>query len=371
VTSAREDAVPTAAVGPGERSVVRTIRGLHWWATLALAAVLVVVGVTVDLLVAGELGVVFTVCFAGGCVLATAWARRDELFVPMVQPPLLLVVAVPVVVAATGSLPSAGGTVSTLLAIGGPLINAFPTLALTTAACLALGFVRTRIEPYQPPDPDDLDGAFAPEARPRRRPAGGREPRDRDRDELPRRERPARDRPVRERDPRDRPPRDRDSRGDPRTREREPRERDRDLRERDGDPRDRDRDPRDRDPRDRDLRDRDRDRDLRDRDPRDRDSRERDPRDRPRRSAGERRAARERADRARRGDAGPDDPAVDDSHWDDRWDDPRQRAPRRRRPRAETGREDPRADAADEFGPGVRRVPRRIDGPPDERRPRP
>jgi hypothetical protein len=366
VTSAREEATATGAVGPGERSVVRTIRGLHWWATFALAAVLVVAGVTIDLLVAGELGVVFTVLFAGGCVLAAAWARRDELFVPMVQPPLLLVVAVPIVVAATGSLPSSGGTVSTLLAIGGPLINAFPTLALTTAACLALGFVRARIEPYQRPEADDPDGDLLREPR---RPAGGREaydrgrgprdrdsqdraprdrePRDRDSQDRPRRERHTRDRPDRERDSRDRPPRERDSL-------------DRDLR---------DRDPRDRDPRVREREPRERDRELRDRDARDRDARDRDPRDRPRRTAGERRAPREGGERARRSDPGPDDPAVDDSHWDDRWDDPRQRAPRRRRPRSETGRGDPRADSSDEFGPGVRRVPRRIDGPPDDLRP--
>ncbi len=165
--------------------MVRTIVGLRWWATLALAGVLTVAGVAIDLLVSGELGVVFTVCFAGGCLLATAWARRDELFVPMVQPPLLLVVAVPVVVAATGSLPSSGGTVSTLLAIGGPLINAFPTLAVTTAVCLALGFVRTRLEPYLRPDPDE----------PRRRSPAGPPPRETPPGRRPRRPGPARPRP--------------------------------------------------------------------------------------------------------------------------------------------------------------------------------
>ena len=92
--------------------------------------------------------------FAGGCVLAAAWARRDALFVPMVQPPLLLAVAVPAVVAATGSLPRSGGTASALLAIGGPLINGFPTLAITAAICLALGFIRSRIEPFQRPGDD-------------------------------------------------------------------------------------------------------------------------------------------------------------------------------------------------------------------------
>ncbi len=287
MTSAREDAVAPGAVGPGERSVVRTVRGLRWWGALALAAVLTVAGVAVDLLASGELGVVFTACFAGGCILATAWARRDSLFVPLVQPPLLLAVAVPAVVVATGSLPRSGGTASALLAIGGPLVNGFPTLAITTAICLALGFVRSRVEPYQRPG-DDLD----PDARP-----GDRPPRD----------------------PRDRAPRDRAGR-DPRDR----------------DPRDRDRDPRDRGPRGRD-RDRDsRDRDRRDRpgrDPRDREPR--DPRDRPRRAPIEMRPVRD--DRRR--------PDADD--------------PRRRPTRPD--------DPDDEFGPGVRRVPRRVDGPDDHR----
>jgi hypothetical protein len=293
VTSAREDAVASGAVGPGERSVVRTVRGLRWWGSLALAAVLTLAGVAVDLLAFGELGVVFTACFAGGCILATAWARRDSLFVPLVQPPLLIAVAVPAVVVATGSLPRSGGTASALLAIGGPLVNGFPTLAITTAICLALGFIRSRIEPYQRPG-DDLD----PDARPPR-------------------------------DPRDRAPRDRVGR------DRDPRARDRDR-----DPRDRDRDPRDRDPRDRDPRD-PRDRDRRDRDRRDRPGRDprdrepRDPRDRPRRAPIEMRPVRD--DRRR--------PAADD--------------PRRRPTRPD--------DPDDEFGPGVRRVPRRVDGPDDRR----
>ncbi|HWN26260.1 MAG TPA: DUF6542 domain-containing protein [Actinomycetospora sp.] len=290
MTSAREDAVAPGAVGPGERSVVRTVRGLRWWGALALAAVLTVAGVAVDLLTSGELGVVFTACFAGGCILATAWARRDSLFVPLVQPPLLLAVAVPAVVVATGSLPRSGGTASALLAIGGPLVNGFPTLAITAAICLALGFVRSRIEPYQRPG-DDLDPDARPGARPPREPRDGA-PRDRA-----------------GRDPRDRDPRDRDRERDPR--DRGPRGRDRD----------RDRDSRDRDPRDRPGRD------TRDREPRD-------PRDRPRRAPIEMRPVRD--DRRR--------PAADD-------------------PRRPTRPDDP----DDEFGPGVRRVPRRVDGPDDRR----
>ena len=280
MTSAREDALATGDVGPGERSVVRTVRGLRWWAALTLAAVFTVVGVAADLLTSGDLGVVFTACFAGGCILATAWARRDSLFVPLVQPPLLIAVTVPVVVVATGSLPRSGGAASALLAVGGPLVNAFPTLAVTTAICLALGFVRSRLEPYQRPE-DDLD----PDARPPRDPRG----------------RDVRDRDVRDRDPRDRGGRERALR---------------------------DRDPREREPRG------PRDRDPRDRAPRDRDPRDRDPRDRPRRPIEMR-------------------PVRDD-----------RRRPTGGDPRGRPVRPD---DPDEEFGPGVRRVPRRVDGP-DERR---
>ena len=282
MTSTREDAAGVGAVGPGERSVVRSLRGLRWWGALLLAAALSGAGLAIDMLASGELGVVFTACFAGGCILATAWARRDSLFVPLVQPPLLLAVGVPVVVAATGSLPRNGGLASTLLAVGGPLVNAFPTLAVTTAICLALGFVRSRVEPWRRPG-DDLD------------PAGRPDPRDR-----PPRERPPKDRPPKDRSPKDRSPKDRSPK---------------------------DRSPKDRDPRDRDPRDRDpRDRDPRDRDPRDRDPREK---ERPRRVPVEARPARDE----------------------------------RRRPAGERRRPVRPDDPDDEFGPGVRRVPRRVDGP--------
>jgi hypothetical protein len=297
VTSAREEALGTGPVGPGERSVVRSLRGLRWWGTLLLGGLFTVAGVAIDLVLSGELGVAFTACFAGGCILATAWSRRDSLFVPLVQPPLLLAVGVPVVVVATGSLPRSGGTASTLLAVGGPLVNAFPTLAITTAVCLALGFVRSRLEPWQRGS-DRLD-------------------------------------PDAPREPRDRPPRDRDR--DPRERElRERERREREIRERQR-RESRDREPRDRDSRDRDPRDRDpRDREPRDGGPRDRDPRDREPRERrPRQVPVEARPARD--DRRR--------PAAGD--------------PRRRPVRPD--------DPDEEFGPGVRRVPRRVDGPDDRR----
>ena len=48
VTSAREEALDTGPVGPGERSVVRSVRGLRWWGTLLPGGVFTVAGATID-----------------------------------------------------------------------------------------------------------------------------------------------------------------------------------------------------------------------------------------------------------------------------------------------------------------------------------
>ena len=73
-----------------------------------------------------RLGAVFTVCYVVGCLLAVAWVRRDGLFWPLVQPPLLVAVAVPVVVLLAGSPRPDTGIAEQALVIGAPLVNAFP-----------------------------------------------------------------------------------------------------------------------------------------------------------------------------------------------------------------------------------------------------
>ncbi len=90
----------------------------------------------------GTLGLVFTVLYVAGCVLAVAWVRRDGLFGPVVAPPLLLAVAVPAVVLLAGTPKPGAGTAERLLVIGAPLVNAFPTMAGTTAFVLAIGLFR-------------------------------------------------------------------------------------------------------------------------------------------------------------------------------------------------------------------------------------
>lgn len=93
-----------------------------------------------------RLGIVFQVCYFLGCLLAVVVVQRKGLFGPMVQPPLILAVAVPGVVLAAGSHPTGGGMVATALAVGTPLIGGFPTMAITTGFTLAIGIFRMIVQ---------------------------------------------------------------------------------------------------------------------------------------------------------------------------------------------------------------------------------
>jgi len=125
-----------------ERSIVPSVLGLSSLIAVGIAAGLTALGVLVDLVRQGTLGFVFTVLYIAGCVLAIAWVRRDGLFGPMVAPPLLLAVAVPAVVLLAGDPKPGTGMAERLLQIGAPLVNAFPTMAGTTAFVLAVGLFR-------------------------------------------------------------------------------------------------------------------------------------------------------------------------------------------------------------------------------------
>jgi hypothetical protein len=125
-----------------ERSLLTTVLGVPPLAAVGVAAGLTAIGVLVDIMRIGSLGMVFTICYVAGCVLAVAWVRRDGLFGPMVQPPLLLAVAVPLVVLLATSPKPGAGIADRMLVIGAPLVNAFPTMAWTTGAAVALGLLR-------------------------------------------------------------------------------------------------------------------------------------------------------------------------------------------------------------------------------------
>ncbi|MGH3930922.1 MAG: DUF6542 domain-containing protein [Pseudonocardiaceae bacterium] len=128
-----------------ERSLLPRYAGVKPWLAVLLALALTAAGVLADIHRINELGIVFQACYFLGCLLAVAVVTRKGLFGPMVQPPLLLAFAVPSVVLLVGSVPSGGG-VAAALAVGTPLINGFPTMAITTGLTLAIGIFRIRTQ---------------------------------------------------------------------------------------------------------------------------------------------------------------------------------------------------------------------------------
>ncbi|HEU0086958.1 MAG TPA: DUF6542 domain-containing protein [Pseudonocardiaceae bacterium] len=138
-----------------ERALLPRHAGVPWWLAVSLALALTAVGAVADIERIGRLGVVFPACYFLGCLLAVGVVQRRGLFGPMVQPPLVLAITVPSVVLLTGSVPTGGSTTATALAMGTPLINSFPAMAVTTAATLALGAFRllTQRPPTTPGSP--------------------------------------------------------------------------------------------------------------------------------------------------------------------------------------------------------------------------
>ncbi|MQA16862.1 MAG: hypothetical protein GEV09_22830 [Pseudonocardiaceae bacterium] len=116
--------------------------GIPWWAAVVVALGLTATGVMADLQRINRLGLIFQACYFLGCLLAIVVVRRKELFGPMAQPPLILAFVVPGVVLLAGGAPSGGGIAGRMLAVATPLINGFPTMAITVLLTLAVGTYR-------------------------------------------------------------------------------------------------------------------------------------------------------------------------------------------------------------------------------------
>ncbi|GHF46057.1 hypothetical protein FHX82_001637 [Amycolatopsis bartoniae] len=136
-TDADEVAVPWDA-----RPVVGERRGLPWWGAVLLAFGFAVVGAVAGLQLQNGLSLLFDICYFIGAVAAVCAVQRRSLFGPMVQPPLILAITVPLVVLLVSGLPANSDTLAKALAIGTPLINGFPAMAITTGFTLAIGMVR-------------------------------------------------------------------------------------------------------------------------------------------------------------------------------------------------------------------------------------
>ncbi|WP_084172441.1 DUF6542 domain-containing protein [Mycolicibacterium cosmeticum] len=125
-----------------DRSALPRIPGLPWWSAVVIAVVFTAIGFAFD---AGsghkELGAVFATCYVLGCVLAVLAVRQSAVFTAVIQPPLILFVAVP---GAYFMFHSAeiGGIKDILINCGYPLIERFPLMFFTAAAVLIIGMVR-------------------------------------------------------------------------------------------------------------------------------------------------------------------------------------------------------------------------------------
>lgn len=124
------------------RSALPRVPGIPWWGAALVAVVLTAIGVAYD---AGSgdnaLGAVFAVCYVLGCVAAVLAVRRSGVFTAVIQPPLILFVAVPFAYFIFhGS--TFTGIKDTLINYGYPLIERFPLMFFTSATVLVIGLVR-------------------------------------------------------------------------------------------------------------------------------------------------------------------------------------------------------------------------------------
>lgn len=154
-------------------------RGLPWWGAVLLAFGFAVVGKLVDLQLGFTADKLFQGAYFVGCVGAICLVRRRDLFAPMVQPPLILAITVPGVTLLAGP-PTSGSLRNQILTLGTPLINGFPTMAITTVVTIAVGVFRIYSQ-RKPPQANQRKGP-APKAGAARtgaakaRPAGAAKP---------------------------------------------------------------------------------------------------------------------------------------------------------------------------------------------------
>lgn len=132
------------------RPIFGSSEGLPWWAAILLGFGMAILGAVIDFQLQDTLGRLFQGCYFVGSVAAVAWVQRRHLFGPMVQPPLILAITVPGVVLLASGIRAGADTLTRVFAVSTPLINGFPTMAITTVATLAIGIFRI----YRERDPE-------------------------------------------------------------------------------------------------------------------------------------------------------------------------------------------------------------------------
>ncbi|MCW1959690.1 MAG: hypothetical protein KIH64_014335, partial [Mycobacterium sp.] len=124
------------------RAQVATAAGVSWWGAVLIAVTATLIGLAIETgLGHKELGGVFATFYALGCFAAVLAVRQSAIFTAVIQPPLLLFVAVPLAYYLFHES-AFGGLKDILITCGYPLIERFPLMLFTAAAVLLIGLVR-------------------------------------------------------------------------------------------------------------------------------------------------------------------------------------------------------------------------------------
>ena len=119
----------------------------------------------------GTLSAAFTVCYVTGCILAVLAVRQSGLFTAVIQPALILFVAVPTAFFLLNSS-EIKGVKDILINCGYPLIERFPLMFFTAATVLVIGVARWYLNRLagrgEPADPDETDDEPTPSRSSRR-----------------------------------------------------------------------------------------------------------------------------------------------------------------------------------------------------------
>jgi len=133
--------------------------GVPWWGAVLIAVTMTLAGLAVE---AGsghqELGSAFAIGYALGCVAAVLAVRQSSLFTAVIQPPLLLFVAVPLAYYLFHNS-SFSGLKEVAISCGYPLIERFPLMLFTTSAVLLIGLVRWYLAMAHPASAREAAGA--------------------------------------------------------------------------------------------------------------------------------------------------------------------------------------------------------------------
>ncbi|HET6734271.1 DUF6542 domain-containing protein [Mycobacterium sp.] len=131
-----------SAVTADHRSAHPNFPGVPWWGAVLVAVTATAIGFAYD---AGsgakELSLVFAASYMVGCIVAVLAVRQSGVFTAVIQPPLILFVAVPTAYFLFHGA-AFTGVKDALINFGYPLIERFPVMFFTSAAVLIIGMAR-------------------------------------------------------------------------------------------------------------------------------------------------------------------------------------------------------------------------------------